>query len=417
MSAFKAEIISIGNEVLAGYTVNTNAAFIGRQLLNIGLPVYWINTIRDERQEILNALKTAARRANAVLITGGLGPTPDDITKSAICEYFDVPMVVNQQVLEDVKKFVEAHGHKMSETSHGQALIPDCDYFIRNQVGTAPGLVFRRDNTLFYFMPGVPAEMRRMVSDFIVNDLAEKLQLKPVHTRLLRTTGIPESFLYNKLKPALQGYPQIEMAFLPREIGVDLRFRLIADEAKSVQTLEDLVTKVRLIAGKYIFADKEIELEEALGRLIAEKKLSLATAESFTGGLLGDLLTNIPGSSSYFLGGMVTYSNESKIQFLDVQADTLKQYGAVSEQTALEMVRGVQRRFASDCALATTGIAGPTGATAQKPVGLCYIAARYGSVEMVKEFHFGTQRLTNKKRGAAAAMEMLRRLIPGKDGR
>ncbi len=411
MKQFKAEIISIGDEVLAGYTVNTNATFISQQLLSIGLPVQWISTISDQHSEILQALENASGRADAVLVTGGLGPTPDDLTKKAICDFFKVEMRRDADTLENVLQFLKARGIKPTELNQAQALIPDCDLVIPNSVGTAPCLVFERDNRHFFFMPGVPGEMKRMVSDHILDYLKKRLTLTPVHTVLLRTTGIPESRLYEKLKPILDTFPEIQIAFLPRYIGVDLRFKLISDDPKKITRLQELETRIRTEAKQYIVTDRPIELEQVLGELLHKKKLSLSVAESFTGGLIADLITNIPGSSNYFKAGLVTYSNTSKTSLLGVSEQTLEQFGAVSRETALEMVRGVQSRFKTDCAISTTGIAGPGGATNTKPVGLCYVAARFKKREIVKEFHFGPERLINKKRGAVAGLELLRRLI------
>lgn len=411
MEHFKAEIISIGDEVLAGYTVNTNATFISQQLLSIGLPVQWVTTISDRHDEILQALQNASKRADVVLVTGGLGPTPDDLTKKAICDFFKVEMRKDKPTLENVLQFLKARGIKPSALNQAQALIPDCDLVIPNSVGTAPCLVFERDKRHYFFMPGVPGEMKRMVSDHILDYLKHRLLLTPIHTVLLRTTGIPESKLYENLKPVLNAFPDIQTAFLPRYIGVDLRFKLISDDPKKIARLRKLEQQVRSAANKYIISDRPVELQEILGNLLSEKKHSLAVAESFTGGLIADLITNIPGSSAYFKAGLVTYSNESKRHLLGVTEQTLKQFGAVSRETALEMVRGVQTRLETDCAISTTGIAGPGGATDTKPVGLCYIAARFKAKEIVKEFHFGPERLINKKRGAVAGLELLRRLI------
>ncbi len=411
MDSIKAEIISIGNEILAGYTVNTNASFISQQLMSIGLPVGWVTTISDEHDDILKALHTAVRRAKAILVTGGLGPTPDDITKKAVCEFFETEMIFNEHVFEDVQSFLRARGADLNQANRDQALVPAAAKIIRNKMGTAPGLMFKKDNAYFFFMPGVPAEMKYITSRFITGFLAKELQLPKVHNRLLRTTGIAEAKLYERLRDILDSFPQCQLAFLPRHIGVDLRFRLISDDAKDLQRFEQFITAIKKRAAKYIFTDRPIELEERLGEILAERELTLAVAESFTGGLLSSLLTDISGSSRYFLGSAVTYSNESKMRLLNVQEETLARFGAVSRETVLEMVEGVQKSFASNCAIATTGIAGPTGATAGKPVGLCYIAARFDNKTAVREFHFGTDRIINKKRGAVAGMEMLRRLL------
>jgi len=411
MKKNRAEIISIGDEVLAGYTVNTNATFISQQLLNIGLPVSWVTTISDRHTEILQALALAAKRARVILVTGGLGPTPDDLTKKAICEYFNVGVRFDEQAFENVKNFLVARNIPLSRLNKSQAEIPDCDRIVPNKTGTAPGLAFEREGIHFFFMPGVPREMQFMVSDSIAPFLKKTLSLTTVHTRLLRTTGIPESRLFEKLSAILKDYPEIQIAFLPRYIGVDMRFRLISDDASEIARYQKLLEIVRTQAKKYIFTEADEELEQVLGRMLSTGGHSLTVAESFTGGLLSNLITDVPGSSDYFLQGLVTYSNKSKSNLLDVSPHTLDKYGAVSKATAQEMVRGAQKRSGSDCAIATTGIAGPGGATAEKPVGLCYVAARFGKKEIVKEFHFGNDRLVNKKRGAIAGMELLRQLL------
>ncbi|MGD9899594.1 MAG: competence/damage-inducible protein A [Calditrichaceae bacterium] len=411
MKKKQAELISIGNELLAGYTINTNSSFIAQNLLKIGLPVSWISTISDEHGEIIRALELANKRADAVIITGGLGPTPDDITKNSICEYFDTSLVENSQILEDVEKFLANRGLSILESNRGQAMVPVSAEILRNSVGTAPGLLLKKENTFFFFTPGVPREMKFLVIEYILPHLSKNLDLPVVQTRLLRTTGIAESRLYETMKELMSANPEYQIAFLPRHIGVDLRFRLITEKGKDVEAFENFISEIRKKIQKYIFTDREIDLEEKLGEILKEKKLSLATAESFTGGLLSDWITNIPGSSEYYFGGHITYNNESKIKYLGVSSETINTHGAVSKETALEMVRGVRKSFNSDCAIATTGIAGPGGATSEKAVGLCYIAAISGNQEVVKEFHFGKDREINKMRGAVAGLELLRRLL------
>jgi nicotinamide-nucleotide amidase len=407
----QAEIISIGNEVLAGHTINTNATYISKQMASIGLPVHWVTTISDTHDDILFALKTANKRADVVLVTGGLGPTPDDITKATVCEYFNTTLIQDEHVLKHVQNLLKNRGLNLLDSNIAQAMVPDKADILHNPVGTAPGMALKNAGTYFFFMPGVPMEMKRLIDEQIIPYLQTKLKLPAIHSYLLRTTGIAESRLYELLKDTLKKYSQFPMAFLPRHIGVDLRFRLISDNKDEQQQIELFVNAVRNKAAKYIFTEENIELEQVIGQILKNKELSFSCAESFTGGLIGDLITNIPGSSEYFIGGLTTYSNESKMNSLKVKQKTLKAHGAVSSETALEMVRGVQKVFNTDCAVSTTGIAGPTGATENKPVGLCYIASRFGDKEAVKEFHFGRDRIINKHRGAMAAMEMLRRLI------
>ncbi len=411
MKIKQAEIISIGNEVLAGHTINTNAAYISQKLASIGLPVHWITTIGDAHDDIFYALQTANKRANVVLITGGLGPTPDDITKATICEYFKAKLVKNKMVLKHIQKLLKNRGLSLLNSNIAQAFVPDKADILYNPVGTAPGMALANKGCYFFFMPGVPLEMKRLIDEQIIPYLKSKLQFPDMKSYLLRTTGIAESRLFESLKDILNQHSKFSIAFLPRHIGVDLRFKLISNNSTEQEQFKIFVDAVRKKASKYIFTEDNIELEEVLGQILKEKKLTLSCAESFTGGLIGDLITNIPGSSEYFMGGLITYSNESKINSINVKRKTLESFGAVSNKVAIEMVRGVQNVFDTDCAIATTGIAGPTGATKTKSVGLCYVAARYGEKEILKEFHFGQDRIINKRRGAMAGMELLRRLI------
>jgi nicotinamide-nucleotide amidase len=408
---YAAEIITIGNEILSGYTINTNASFISQEMLKIGLPVQWVTTISDTADEILFALEKADQRADVTLVTGGLGPTPDDITKNTICNFFDTGLTEDKNVLNHVRNLLKHRGLDMLESNIAQAMVPETATIIPNPIGTAPGLFMRKNEHYFFFMPGVPSEMKRLITEHIIVHIKEGLDLPEVRNHLIRTTGIAESRLYELLRESIEENPDIPIAFLPRHIGVDLRFRLISDDANQIDRYVKFISKVRSLAGKFIFTEQDIELEERLGQLLTEKKLSLSIAESFTGGMISDLITNIPGSSAYLLGSAVTYSNESKMKTLGVLSKTLEQFGAVSEETVTEMVRGIQKYFKADCAISTTGIAGPTGATETKPVGLCYIAARYGEKETVRDFNFGTDRIINKRRGATAALEMLRRLL------
>jgi len=411
MKNYYAEIISIGNEVLAGQTVNTNATFISQQLMDIGLQVYWVTTIRDTHDDIVFALQTASQRADIILVTGGLGPTPDDITKNTVCEYFQTHLITANTVLDDVEQFVKSRGFQLTALNRDQALVPESAQIIRNPIGTAPGLLLEKDNKPYFFLPGVPREMKHLLTESILKILKSKYDLPKVYTKLLRTTSIPEAKLYEKLEMVVKKYSTFELGFYPRYFGVDIRFRCQTTNNNELTKFENYYNEVKKIAAKYIYSSRPIELEEKLGELLESQHLTISTAESFTGGLTGDMLTNVPGSSKYFIGGTITYSNESKIELLNVRNSTLNKYGAVSEQTALEMVHGVQDLYKSNCAIATTGIAGPGGATPDKPIGQCFIAVRINEQEKVMKFNFGTERRINKLRGAVAGMEMLRRMI------
>lgn len=406
-----AEVIAIGNELLAGYTINSNAAFIGQKLLEAGIAVRHGTTIGDQPEEIITALETASQRADLIFVTGGLGPTPDDLTKQTICRFFDSRLIEDPAILGHVEELLRHRGLGMLPANQAQALVPDKAQVFLNQVGTAPGLRFEKESIHFFFMPGVPGEMRHLLTEHYLPWLRANFTLPEIRTHLLRTTGIAESRLHDRLKDLVDDEKLVSIAFLPRYIGVDLRFRLENPDQPGRQYFNQFIQAIRERIGQYIFSEAEIELEEHLGQLLKLKGLTLALAESFSGGLIADVLTNIPGSSDYFLGSVTAYSNLSKIDILGVNPETLEKFGAVSAETALEMARGVQKKFSSGCALSTTGIAGPGGATDTKPVGLAYIAARIGNTETVREFHFGSDRLINKKRGMAAALELLRRLL------
>ena len=413
MENIRAEIISIGNEILAGWTMNTNAHWIAQKCRDIGLSVQWMTTIADTEEEIKSALHTASSRANIVLCTGGLGPTPDDITKNTIASFFNTDLVLDEKTLAHVLKLFAKRNIEMPEINRMQAFVPKSATIIQNPIGTAPGLMFQEQNRLFFFMPGVPKEMKNMVQTEIFSIIKSHFNLLDFQIYILRTSGIAESRLFEKLEHTLKKYEDIPLSFLPKITGVDIKIKIVNTSAEARQRTENFLSEIRACIKKYIYSEEEKDLQEIIGEILRSRKLTLAIAESFTGGLISDWITDIPGSSDYFLGSITTYSNESKIRELGVSEETLKSFGAVSKHTAREMALGVKKVFGSDCAIATTGIAGPGGATETKPVGLCYLSAIYKDKKFVKEFHFGTDRRINKERGAMAALESLRRLILG----
>jgi nicotinamide-nucleotide amidase len=407
----RAEIISIGNEILAGWTLNTNAHWIAQKCRDIGLAVQWMTTIADTEEEIKSALQAASSRANVILCTGGLGPTPDDITKNTIASFFNTDLVLDEQTLAHVRTLFAKRNIDMPDINRMQAFVPKSATIIENPIGTAPGLLFQKQNRLFFFMPGVPKEMKKMVETEILSTIKSHFNLLDFHIYIFRTSGIAESRLFEKLEHTLKKYEDIPLSFLPKITGVDIKIKIVNTTADVCQRTDNFLSEIRSCIQKYIYSEQEKDLQEIIGEILRSRKLTLAIAESFTGGLISDWITDIPGSSDYFLGSMTTYSNESKIRELGVSEEALKSFGAVSEQTAREMAMGVKRVFGADCAIATTGIAGPGGATKTKPVGLCYLSAVYNDKTFVKEFHFGTGRRINKERGAMAALESLRRLL------
>jgi len=411
MKTIKAELITIGNELLAGYTVNTNATFISQELLSVGITVIRVTTIRDTEDDIIAALTNAGKRADVVLVSGGLGPTPDDITKKCILDFFKTKMVFSQQVLDDVRSILQKRSLNSLQSNQNQAMVPESALILRNPVGTAPGLVLTKNNVPYIFMPGVPQEMKRIMHDHVLEYLSSTLSISPLHTHLLRTTGITEAGLYEKVKDIVDSENSFQLSFLPKGIGVDLRIMAAIQTDEDFQSVQKYISSLRSRIKKFIFTEDDITLAEVLGNILRDRSLTIAIAESFTGGLITDWITDIPGSSDYFLGSAVTYSNQSKIDFLGVSEKTLQKYGAVSKQTVIEMVKGIQGKFNSHCAIASTGVAGPGGGTKKKPVGLCYLAAINGEKIKTVRFMFGNNRLRTKRRGAITGLELLRRLI------
>jgi len=408
----KAEILTIGDEILLGQIVNTNATFISRKLVKIGIDPRWITVVGDSEEEILNALKIAFTRADVLIVTGGLGPTHDDITKYAVAKFFNSPIVLNAGLYEKLRKRFAERGRVMPAVNRNQAEVPQKATILPNPIGTAPGLLFRESGKFCFVLPGVPAEMERLVQDSVIPFLSTHAPSEKscISYKTLRTTGIFESRLMETLGD-LQPIQQFaKLAFLPHYYGVDLRLTVKSSSKKECE--RRLREAEKLIRGKidsYIYGEDDETLEQKVAELLFKTNARVATAESCTGGLLSHKFTNVPGSSNYFLGGVVAYSNSAKMKVLGVQADTLRQFGAVSEQTAKEMAEGVRNLLGADFALSTTGIAGPTGGTKDKPVGLVFIGFSDGTTITAKKLIFTSDRLANKERSSYAALELLRR--------
>jgi nicotinamide-nucleotide amidase len=406
-----AEIISIGNELLNGNTINTNASHIAKCLHETGIMVQQIQTVSDEESMIVGAVSLAMSRVQVVLVTGGLGPTHDDITKKSLADYFKSPLEFHEGIFQKVKSRFEKHGIKMPEINRAQALVPRDAELMENPVGTAPGMIFKKQNCYVFIMPGVPKEMQAMMDESVIPKLRQECPECRVKVDLFRTTGIAESAIYERIEKDFQSFSDFEIAFLPRFTGVDIR----VIRHQSAMLNESLFQKFREILygniGEYIFTTEPVELEAVIGRLLTERNQTVAIAESLTGGLVQDKLTDIPGSSDYFMGGVVAYSNDAKASLLAVKSDTIMEHGAVSEAVVREMATGIQQRFNTDLGIATTGIAGPAGATETKPVGLVFVGVAYNSLVNVKKFQFSGDRQIVKQRSAQAALELARRTI------
>ena len=412
----KAQIISIGDELLIGQTVNTNASFIGEKISDLNIDVVKIGTIGDEEDIILKEFKNAYENSDLIIVTGGLGPTHDDITRSAVVKFFNTELVKNEEVLENIKNLFAKRGRKLTQVNIDQSLVPKNAEVIKNSKGTAPGYWIENEGKIFVVMPGVPYEMKTMMSDFVSEKLKEKTGIEQQITKrsILQTTGIPESYLFERLGNLDELLEGAKLAFLPSIYGVKLRLTVQeSDEETAKNRLMEIEQKIRSKAGRFIFGKGEETLEEVVGKILKDRELKLAVAESCTGGLIASMITNISGSSAYFERGVVCYSNASKVEILKVDEDTIAEKGAVSQEVAMQMAEGIKSTSGSDIGLATTGIMGPTGATTDKPVGLVYIGYCDEKVCTAKKFMFGEERILNKQRTVQSALDLLRKNILG----
>jgi len=411
-----AYIISIGDELLIGQTTNTNAVFIGEKLSEINISVTKIVTVADDETAILDEFKLGFETSDLVIVTGGLGPTHDDITRTCIVKFFDTELAENKDVVENIKMLFSKRNRELSELNRTQALVPKNSEPIKNVHGTAPGMWIKESDKLFIVMPGVPYEMKAMMNNFILPKLSGMLKESGIVIKrsILQTTGIAESTLSERLGDLNEILDGAKLAFLPSIVGVKLRITVqTEDEETAKNNLVEIEQKIRTKAGRFIYGKDEETLEEVVGRLLIERDMKISTAESCTGGLIASTLTNVSGSSTYFERGIVSYSNASKVEILRVDEDTIAKLGAVSMEVAMQMAEGVKSTSGSDIGIAVTGIMGPTGATTDKPVGLVYIGYCDDKVCTVKKFIFGNERLLNKQRTMQAALNMVRKQLLG----
>ncbi|QDA62213.1 competence/damage-inducible protein A [Hymenobacter jejuensis] len=409
-----AEIITIGDELLYGQVVDTNSAFMGQELGKIGLRVRQITSVSDRAAEIVLALDAARERADVVLITGGLGPTKDDLTKNILTEYFRTELVLNEPSLRDVEAIFARFNRPMLEVNRQQAYLPASCTPIRNAMGTAPGMWFEDRGTVFVSMPGVPFEMKRMMTDIVLPKLKEHFQTPAIEHLVIQTAGLGESFLAEQIadwEDALP--PNMKLAYLPSLGNVRLRLTGTDDGQPNLRArMEALLPALRERIGAYIFAEEDIPLEEAIGRLLTERGLTIGTAESCTGGFVAHKLTSVAGSSRYFLGSVIAYDNQIKIKQLSVSTETLALHGAVSEETVREMAEGARKNLGVDVAIATSGIAGPDGGTPDKPVGTICIAYADAHQTVSRRFSFNRGRQINIEYTTTAVLNLLRLSLP-----
>jgi nicotinamide-nucleotide amidase len=412
----QAEIITIGDEILIGQIVDTNSAWIAQQLNSIGISVKQISSVSDDKQHILSALKEAHQRANVILITGGLGPTKDDITKKTLAEYFGVGLVENKAALANVEAiFRRLRGTftELLDVNKKQALVPENCEVILNRNGTAPGMWFNYDDTIYMSMPGVPHEMMYMMEDSVIPKLKASLKLPVIIHHTILTAGEGESYLAEKIADIEDSLPPyIKLAYLPKLGQVRLRLSAYGEnEAFLKEKVNEYAKMITERVGKSVVAEEDIPLEKAILNYMADRELTLSTAESCTGGYIAHLITQHPGSSKVFFGGAVSYSYELKESMLSVKNETLWQHGAVSQETVTEMVEGALLNFKSDYAVAVTGIAGPDGGTPDKPVGTVWVGVANTKKTVTRKFLFGNKRQQNIERTAIAALNMLNILL------
>jgi nicotinamide-nucleotide amidase len=408
-----AEIITIGDEILIGQIVDTNSAWMAAKLNEQGIRIKQISSVSDNREHILKSLAEAETRADIILITGGLGPTKDDITKKTLAEYFNVGLVLNQEALANVENIFKKYNRPLLDVNRKQAEVPANCEIIQNHNGTAPGMWFNVNGKIYVSMPGVPFEMKYMVEEEVIPKLKATLSLPVIIHKTILTVGEGESFLAEKIADIEDSLPEnIKLAYLPKMGQVRLRLSAYGDnETILQQKVEEFADQIVERVGINVVAREDIPLEKVVLNLMAAKGLKLSAAESCTGGYISHLITQHAGSSQVFLGGAVSYSNDIKESALGVKQETLTSYGAVSKETVIEMAEGALRNFKSDYAIAVTGVAGPGGGSEDKPVGTVWIAAASAGKTVAKKFTFGNKRLQNIERTAIAALFMLITLL------
>lgn len=413
MQEIYVEIITIGDEILYGQTLDTNSHWISQELNTIGARVIRKSTIGDKREQILTALSEAGSRASIILITGGLGPTKDDITKTTLAEYFESPVELNPQALKEVSAYFESRGRTMNALNRAQAELPVKCQMISNAAGTAPGMWFEEGGKVFVSMPGVPHEMKTMMLEQVIPHLKEKFDLPVIMHRMIKTVGVGESSLADIIADWEDNLPShIRLAYLPDLGEVKLRLTAVGDTyAQLEQAIDTQVQQLLPLIGDYVYGSGNITLEEAIGKLLLNKQKTIALAESCTGGYIAHAITRIPGSSRYFQGGVIPYHNEFKVNVLGVQEATLMEHGAVSEPTVEQMANRVRKLMRADIGLASSGIAGPDGGTEDKPVGTVWIAMADGEQTLTQKLSLTKNRLINIELTTVAVLNMLRKYL------
>jgi len=406
-------LITIGDEILIGQVTDTNVVWIATELNSLGVSVGEMVTVSDDAAQIISTLDRYVGSYDLVIMTGGLGPTKDDLTKQTLAEYFQSPMVTIPEVMEKIKAYFKARGRSLIESNLRQADVPEaCEALINNH-GTAPGMWFEKEGTIIVSLPGVPYEMKGLMEDVVLPRIRGMVKVPDVVHRTIMTQGVPESYLAELIKDWESNLPEcVKLAYLPRPGIVRLRLTLSGKCARdSKQILEVLEAGLLEIIPQHIFGYDDLSLEQALGDVLKEKGLTVATAESCTGGNIARLITSVPGSSGYFVGSVIAYQNRIKTGVLNVEEAVINTLGAVSQPVVEQMAMGVKEHFGTDAAIATSGIAGPDGGTAEKPVGTTWISVAYKDKILSRKFLFWGTRDRIIDQASYTAMQLLRRLI------
>ena len=410
----QADLITIGDELLIGQVVDTNSAFLASELNSIGISVHKIHSVGDSESDMIKALDDSIQKSELVILTGGLGPTNDDITKKVLAKYFGTGMVIHKESLDNIKMILSARGVELSERNVNQAMIPDNCEVLTNKHGSAPGMIFRKKGRIIVSLPGVPYEMKTIVQEELLSFLSKEFSLPAICHKTILTVGTAESILADSLNDWEKKLPStIKLAYLPG-IGI-LRLRLSASGESKAKTNKLLDEKAKELIGivgeKNVFGFDNDQLPQVIGKLLIKKRSSLSIAESCSGGNIAHMVTSIPGSSEYFKGSVTAYSNEIKTSMLGVNEEIILAHGAVSKQVVEQMALGARERFKTDYAIATSGIAGPDGGTKEKPVGTTWIAVAGPKKLISKKFSLGEHRERNIIKASLFALNMLRRTM------
>lgn len=406
-----AEIITVGTELLLGQIVNTNAQYISQRLPEVGINVYYQNVVGDNPQRLKQCLNIALNRSDIIIMTGGLGPTKDDLTKETVAEVFGRKLVLHEETYEIIKAFFKNRNRPVTENNIKQAYLPEGSIIIKNKNGTAPGCIIESGDKIVIMLPGPPSEMRPMFDDTVMPYLWDKTDVKLV-SKYVKVFGIGESQVEDTIMDLVDNQSNPTIAPYAKEGQVMLRITARVNRGEQADELIDpVICEIRKRLGDAVYSTENKELEEVVADMLMENKLTISVAESCTGGLISKKLTDIPGISRVFMGGIVSYSNNLKESFLGVKAETLQKYGAVSSATAIEMANGIRERSGTDLGLAVTGIAGPDGGTPEKPVGLVYIALASKEGTHANEFRLWGDRNRIRNVASLHALDMVRRYI------